>query len=499
MTYAVFPTLVGQGIEVHKRPRFDTAVSIHAAGNEARARRYLWPLFDFELTFTALDATATGSYGAVGAASLQTLAGFFLSQQGQYQAFLYVDPSDNSVTAQPIGTGDGSTTSFTFVRPIGPFIGPADVVTGVSSVTLSGVAASGWSQSGDNGLSFASAPGAGVAIAASFTFAYRVRFAADVADFEEFMALLMELKTVKLAGVRGLPSSTALATYVVIIDDPSVTEWQTPAGLLSCPAINGIAGGGGGYSGIYEGAGSAGGGGAYVPLPNPTITPGAVYPISIGPGGAGGTPTNVYTYSGAPGGNTTFGSILVAAQGLSGSGGQASGCTPTLGAQSGGNGGGAPYAWPGSGGAGGGGGGAGGPHGPGANGANAVVGASPGGGGGGADGGGAGSLPGGGAAQNGAAGGAAGAAGSTGSGGGGGQGGAGGAGAFLWFASSGAAGGPGGGGGGGDMGANAFVGGAGGLWGGGGGQGGSGGYSGVSGAGGAGARGALIIIYTAAA
>ena len=187
-----------------QRPRFDTAVSIHAAGNEARARRYLWPLFDFELTFTALDATATGSYGAVGAASLQTLAGFFLSQQGQYQAFLYVDPSDNSVTAQPLGIGDGSTTSFTFVRPIGPFIGPADVVTGVSSVTLNGVAASGWSQSGDNGLSFANAPGAGVAIAASFTFAYRVRFAEDVADFEEFMALLMTCKTVKLAGVRGL-------------------------------------------------------------------------------------------------------------------------------------------------------------------------------------------------------------------------------------------------------------------------------------------------------
>ena len=44
----------------------------------------------------------------VGYDELRTLAGFFLQQQGTFQPFLFDDPTDNTVAAQVIGTGDGS-------------------------------------------------------------------------------------------------------------------------------------------------------------------------------------------------------------------------------------------------------------------------------------------------------------------------------------------------------------------------------------------------------
>ena len=47
----LFPSLVGQGWSVHKKPKFDTRVAAHATGREARVNKYLTPMWDFELTF----------------------------------------------------------------------------------------------------------------------------------------------------------------------------------------------------------------------------------------------------------------------------------------------------------------------------------------------------------------------------------------------------------------------------------------------------------------
>jgi hypothetical protein len=85
----LFPSLVGQGWSVHKKPKFDTRVAAHATGREARVNKYQYPMWDFELTFDGLDMTATGTYGALGAQSMQTLAGFFLQQQGKANPFVY--------------------------------------------------------------------------------------------------------------------------------------------------------------------------------------------------------------------------------------------------------------------------------------------------------------------------------------------------------------------------------------------------------------------------
>jgi hypothetical protein len=118
MPLPVFPTLAGQGWSVHKRPSFSTTVADHASGREVRRAKWLNPRWSFELTFEGLDST-DGTYGSLGASSLQTLMGFFMQVQGSANPFLYFDPSDYQVSGQVFGTGDGATRSFQLSRALG--------------------------------------------------------------------------------------------------------------------------------------------------------------------------------------------------------------------------------------------------------------------------------------------------------------------------------------------------------------------------------------------
>jgi hypothetical protein len=535
VTVPVYPNnLPGLGFSFHKKPRFDVRLAAHATGRETRARKYQRPLFDFELTYDGLDATTTNIYGGLGAQSFQTLAGFFLQMQGRFAPFLFIDPTDNAVVGQALGTGDGSTTDFPFVRSIGGYVGPVDAVTIVTGVFLNGVRQlSGWSLSAVNVLTFNAAPAAGVVVTASFAYGYAVRFSDDVEDFEEFMSMLMAVKTVKLQGVRDLLPIIAQQRIVYIIDDPTITSWTVPVGTINVEKIEGIGGGAGAGTGsnFFGGLNGGEGGGAYAIAPNPSVNAGDTLAITVGRGGAGGTTL------GADGANTTVALagaghpfILVAAAGGgdvnhgngSGAGGLASNCFPLAGAQSGGNGGlpGARQVY-GACGGGGGGGGAAGPLGPGQKGADGVSVTnqmSVGSGGGAAAGGMPGSGQNGGHGPTGSPGGGPGAGGTNGSGGGGGPiidgstggpGGDGGTGvSFLGvgIGGSSSSGGPGGGGGSGSgsglvsetVPAFGGAGGDGAKWGGGGAGGGSGPPAGTSGPGGAGGGGAVIITLTVA-
>jgi len=121
---SIFPALAGQGWSVRKKPTFATMVASHVSAREVRSPNYLNPIWQFELSFDGLDGTAGGQYGGLGASSLQSLMGLFLQCQGQYSAFLYYDPTDYQVSAQPFGVGDGTTISFQLVRSLGGFSEP---------------------------------------------------------------------------------------------------------------------------------------------------------------------------------------------------------------------------------------------------------------------------------------------------------------------------------------------------------------------------------------
>jgi len=197
-----FPTLPGQGWSVHKKPNFSTLVASHVSGREVRDALYQNPIWEFELTFDGL-ASDSSSHPGLGSQSLHSLMGLFLACQGQFGTFLYTDPTDNSASNQAIATGDGSTTAFTFQRTLGGFSEPVGWVTSVANVYLNGVSqTSGWTLAEPNSLSFAAAPGSGVAIAASFSYAFQCRFDDDAEDFEQFMQNLWRLESLKFRSVR---------------------------------------------------------------------------------------------------------------------------------------------------------------------------------------------------------------------------------------------------------------------------------------------------------
>ena len=196
-----FPALPGLGWSVHKRPTFSTRVASHVSAREVRRSNFAQALYEFELTY---DALASAGFIGVGSSSLQTLMGFYLTCQGQLGTFLYTDPTDSVARGQAIGTGDGTTTSFTLQRTIGGYTEPVGWVTSLSAVYLGGTAqaASATTLAAPNTLTFVTAPAAGTAITSDFAYAFVCRFLDDQEDFENMMAGLWQLQSLKFRSVR---------------------------------------------------------------------------------------------------------------------------------------------------------------------------------------------------------------------------------------------------------------------------------------------------------
>ena len=203
-TPPVFPTLPGISWSVRKKPVFSTRIAPHVSGREVRLGMYSSPIWEFEVAFDGLDSSAAGSYPGLGSQSLQSLMGFFLQVYGQYQTFLWIDPTDSVATGQVIGVGDGATTFFSIVRTLGGFVEPVGWVTTLNHVYLNGaLQSSGFSLVAPNKLSFSSAPGSSVVVSADFVYAFQCRFAADEQDFEQSMQHLWEARGLKFRSVRS--------------------------------------------------------------------------------------------------------------------------------------------------------------------------------------------------------------------------------------------------------------------------------------------------------
>ena len=196
MTIPLFPTLPGLGWVRAKRPIFSTRIATHVSGREVRSANYVYPLYEFELTFELLRGGAPQE--------LETLIGFFLQCQGQAGVFRYLDPDDHLAVRQNLGSGDGVTTAFTGVRGLGGWIEPVGYLESVTRLSLGGVdVAAGWSISPPNALSFATAPAIGKIVTADFSFSYLCRFEDDKHTYEEFMSNLWSNKSVKFRTVRS--------------------------------------------------------------------------------------------------------------------------------------------------------------------------------------------------------------------------------------------------------------------------------------------------------
>ena len=181
-----FPSLVGQGWSVHKRPIFATRVAGHVAGREVRDALYAYTLYEYELVFNALSASST-QFATLGAGSLQVLMGF--SCRCRASSALSSTRSERCCGDRPVvRQRRRCDATFTFVRSLGGFAEPVGWVTGTPTIYLvASPRRAGYTITTPKTLTFASAPASGVGVTADFTYAFQCRFLDDALDFENFM------------------------------------------------------------------------------------------------------------------------------------------------------------------------------------------------------------------------------------------------------------------------------------------------------------------------
>ena len=199
MSNAVFPTLPGLKWGVVRHPSFTTTKKRAVNGREYRASNMLYPDYLYKLSYEFLRDLRSG------VDELRTLEGFFLQRYGSYDSFLWTDPDANSVTAQQIGTGTGSLTTFQLTTSWGGFALPVYDVNGSPQIYKAGVLQTLTTHYnlGATGLvTFVSAPTAGQAITWTGSFYKRVRFDLDYLEFEKFMQQLWSAKSVDLRSVK---------------------------------------------------------------------------------------------------------------------------------------------------------------------------------------------------------------------------------------------------------------------------------------------------------
>lgn len=202
MSNAVLPNFRGLTWNVIKQPTFDTIIHTSASGREVRVTKRTNPIWEFEFTYSILDDTFTDGSGY---SELRDLMGFFLQRQGAFDSFLYSDPTDNAVTNQSLGTGDGVTTQFQMVRNLGGFIETIQNVNVITNVKVNGAVQTNptnYSISSTGLITFVTAPAAAATITATFSYYFRVRFKEDMREFNNFLNNLWETKQMRLTSVK---------------------------------------------------------------------------------------------------------------------------------------------------------------------------------------------------------------------------------------------------------------------------------------------------------
>jgi len=146
-------------------------------------------------------------------ADVAALIDFFRARRGPVRGFRFRDPFDHAGAGEDIGSGDGAETRFALVKHYrgGGERDDAQArrialpVAGTVRVYLDGVEQSeGWAVEPGGWIAFDEAPGAGVAIAADFTFDVPVRFAEERLAVSRATFLAGEIASVPLVEVRTL-------------------------------------------------------------------------------------------------------------------------------------------------------------------------------------------------------------------------------------------------------------------------------------------------------
>jgi hypothetical protein len=106
----IFPTIPSQGWSVFKIPNWNTITQTSASGKEVRAGLWANPTWDWKLTWEILkDGNGPPS-------DVRTFLDWFTARRGGFDSFLFTDPTDNTLTGQLLGYGNGTQTQFQLAR-----------------------------------------------------------------------------------------------------------------------------------------------------------------------------------------------------------------------------------------------------------------------------------------------------------------------------------------------------------------------------------------------
>jgi hypothetical protein len=189
--YPVLPWLPGKTPKVSKTPTWSTIVKRAASGRRRATALWPYPLWSFELSYSVL-------YHQPSRDELAILWEFFNVMQGQYAPFLHVDPTDNAVSAERFGTGDGTTTVFQLSRTINSWVEPVAEAWAPSSpfVSINGTPTA-VTYLGGGQVQFATAPSAGAALTWTGYFYFKCAFTQDDLTLDQMVAGLWSGKSLK--------------------------------------------------------------------------------------------------------------------------------------------------------------------------------------------------------------------------------------------------------------------------------------------------------------
>lgn len=203
MSNDIFPTLPGLTWNVVKQPEFSTQIQKSSSGKEVRVSYMSSPMYTFKLNYEFLRDKPNSGVPDAPDNEFQTLAGFFLKRKGNFDSFLFSDPTDNQITNQVFGTGNGVKTQFQLIRTWG---GSTDIVQNVDTVSAYHIYINDEEVDAEdyllvNGLiTFNSAPESGSILTWSGKYYFRVRFNNNEAEFNQFLKNFWELKKCELYG-----------------------------------------------------------------------------------------------------------------------------------------------------------------------------------------------------------------------------------------------------------------------------------------------------------
>ena len=210
MSYPLFPVFSGVNWDLKTRPTWNTAKMTTAARSEFRTGYGIYPITEFDLSYTYLSAT-----------DKETMRGFFNARGGSLSPFYFDAQNDDTIsTPFGFGTSDGVTlgpwplykaAGSGAVEPVGGQTGTFGVVTspGVTVLFDNGTAIPTANYSLSDGgyggvVTFGAGhvPTSGHALTWTGTYYYMVRFMDDVLEFNQFANSMYELQECKLVVVR---------------------------------------------------------------------------------------------------------------------------------------------------------------------------------------------------------------------------------------------------------------------------------------------------------